>query len=372
MQKAGESPPENSSSTPEMRVTRTVAKNVAKEGGKLWFLDKVQETEAKTPVKKKGKRNSEVPFIAAELPDEEDEEYDPSKDVLPPDLSDEESVASNSTPLSSSFMSTPPSSQDKSLIEFKKPEETSVARALNFDSAEEKRALRSTKSMKEVSIEELDTKFVPPDITEDMYDNEIDDYTLFLAETYGKKVEKEQIEEPFEDPDYEYQEQEEIHDLIDEFKFNRSTKISQKEADLLLQDVLEAYDLNEKQQQKSKLDNTAQNTGKNQSEIQYQQFYQPPNAMFNYQLNQDQKLLIGQQMRQHIQLLTQMSLLTSKDGQWQELHTDCRGMLSELMNRSFNQQFSMYAQDNLFPSIQLLQDWDHCLGMLPCPAQFML
>ena len=67
----------------------------------------------------------------------------------------------------------------------------------------------------------------------------------------------------------------------------------------------------------------------------------------------EKSLLIAQQMRQHIQLLTQMSLLTAKDDHWQELHTDCRGMLSQLMTRSFSQQFSVYAQDNLFPSIQV-------------------
>ena len=70
-------------------------------------------------------------------------------------------------------------------------------------------------------------------------------------------------------------------------------------------------------------------------------------------MTNDERLLIAQQMRQHIQLLTQMSLLTAKDDHWQELHTDCRGMLSELVTRSFSQQYSVYAQDNLFPSIQV-------------------
>ena len=33
-------------------------------------------------------------------------------------------------------------------------------------------------------------------------------------------------------------------------------------------------------------------------------------------------------------------------------------MLSEMMNRSFNQQYSIYAQDNLFSSMQLLNEFD--------------
>ena len=72
-----------------------------------------------------------------------------------------------------------------------------------------------------------------------------------------------------------------------------------------------------------------------------------------YVMSNEEGLLIAQQMRQHIQLLTQMSLLTAKDDHWQELHTDCRGMLSQLVTRSFSQQYSVYAQDNLFPSIQV-------------------
>jgi hypothetical protein len=37
-----------------------------------------------------------------------------------------------------------------------------------------------------MTIEELDSKFIPCDITPGMYDNYVDDYTVFLAETYGQ------------------------------------------------------------------------------------------------------------------------------------------------------------------------------------------
>ena len=95
-----------------------------------------------------------------------------------------------------------------------------------------------------------------------------------------------------------------------------------------------------------------QSTDKN-SEKSPTQNYSGQEQKFEYVMINEERLLIAQQMRQHIQLLTQMSLLTAKDDYWQELHTDCRGMLSELMNRSFSQQYSIYAQDNLFPSIQV-------------------
>lgn len=263
---------------------------------------------------------------------------------------------------------------------FKKPEESSnVARALNFDenaaAAAKKRALRSTTSMKEVTIEELCTEFIAPDITDDMYDTVThmdEDYTMFLAETFlkpaasdeaTKKADEGEEDEPTEDDeDYVYQEQEEdLNELKDdEYKFNRSTKISQKEADLLMEDVIEAYDLNQHQQNPKAGKNSAQGgkvTGDDFSNANAhaRQWNQ---SMFNYQLTNDQRLLIAQHMRQHIQLVTQMSLLTSKDGQWAVLHQDCRSMLSELVNRSFNQHYSMFAQDNLFPSMQCLSDWD--------------
>ena len=41
-----------------------------------------------------------------------------------------------------------------------------------------------------------------------------------------------------------------------------------------------------------------------------------------------------------------------------DLHQDCRKMLSDLISFSFTQQHSIYAQDNLFPSNQMLIDWD--------------
>ena len=86
LKQAGESPStaEESSGTPELRVTRTISKNLVKEGEKLWLLDK---TNPKTPVKQtKGQESKaiqEIPFKEAEFPeeDEDEDEYDPGKDV---------------------------------------------------------------------------------------------------------------------------------------------------------------------------------------------------------------------------------------------------------------------------------------------------
>ena len=126
------------------------------------------------------------------------------------------------------------------------------------------------------------------------------------------------------------------------------------------QDIMEAYDVNQSNSEDKtdndktdqSFDDSTNRTVDNSNHFPSQN-YSGQEQKFEYVMSNEERLLIAQQMRQHIQLLTQMSLLTAKDDYWQELHTDCRGMLSELMNRSFNQQYSIYAQDNLFPSIQV-------------------
>ena len=139
--------------------------------------------------------------------------------------------------------------------DFKKPQEVStVVRALNFEA--EPRTLRSKNDLKEVTIEELEMLYNPPDITDDLYDDKLehDDYTKFLAETYYQPITPkpdatdEATADDHEDPDFEYHEQDEdaLYDTSDELKFNRSTKISQREADELLNELFEDYDIDVK------------------------------------------------------------------------------------------------------------------------------
>ena len=89
--------------------------------------------------------------------------------------------------------------------------------------------------MKDVQIEELEKQFIPPDITPDMYDWQFDDpddhYTEFLRETYYHPTQPAEIvgegnssvREDDVDPDFIYQEAEEIADVQDDFRFDKST-----------------------------------------------------------------------------------------------------------------------------------------------------
>ena len=110
MQQAGETAAsedaDKETTTPEIRHTRNAAKKVVEEGGKVnWILEKINESD-KTPEKKRGRKrkNPEVLFNAAEFPDEDDEEYDPAKDIA--DISDEDGASDTTgTPMSSSMIS---------------------------------------------------------------------------------------------------------------------------------------------------------------------------------------------------------------------------------------------------------------------------
>ena len=100
-------------------------------------------------------------------------------------------------------------------------------RSLNFDGGSaandspgisQPRLTRSKASLKEVTIEELDLQFIPPDVTPDMYDplQGDDDYTQFLAETFGVPAQAPGNNESAAgdadlldlDPDFEYRETE--------------------------------------------------------------------------------------------------------------------------------------------------------------------
>ena len=173
---------------------------------------------------------------------------------------------------------------------------------------------RSKASLKDITIEELDTKFVPPDITPDLYDNKFDENIMFLAGPLTTEEEDEQ------DPDFmcsaDYLNEFDM-DEFDEMKWNKSTKITQKENDQLLEEVFEAYDIDQKASQQTESKSTLNSSNKISQNQEFpkqpedvQAYYWPP-----FKMNHEERSLIAEQMRQHIQLLSQMALLTSKDNQ---------------------------------------------------------
>jgi len=268
---------------------------------------------------------------------------------------------------------------------------TSVVRSLDFDQQSVTHGpsdlhtnynTRSKASLKNVSIDELAPIFpnLLPDLTFGEYEAQTDENEMLFHEflkdlsksgaTEEKNCENEEnLGGEENDPDYEFNQQEEHPP--DEFRYNRSTKIPQKEVDALMQELLEDYSLNKDQELaltdiagisspgKSKMHNeNVENTHETETGG------NAPRMAMTY----EQHAMIGQQMRQHIQLLTQMTLLTSYDPMWQTLNGHCKEMTNELFSKSLiikstnNQQMSrsMFAQDNLFPSLGVVQEWEKC------------
>ena len=258
------------------------------------------------------------------------------------------------------------------------------------------RNTRSKASLKDISIDELapmvlepGTEQLLPDINFDMYEAMEDEneklFHEFLKETMREQVSNIKPEDPNllegmdnpseellggeeNDPDYEFNQLVEDH-APDEYKYNRSTKIPQKEVDALMQELLEAYSIKDDQ-----MDPITESSGTTRSaklRMDYESSEKNKNSLeaensTPIEMTLDQHAMIGQQMRQHIQLLTQMTLLTSYEPMWQTLNQHCKEMTNELFNKSLiikstNQQqmsTSIFAQDNLFPSLGVVQEWE--------------
>jgi hypothetical protein len=244
---------------------------------------------------------------------------------------------------------------------------------------------RSKASLKDVSIDELAPLFLdpfeanlPPDLTFCQYEAQTDENEMLFHEFLkdlsksGAKEEKnceneESLRGEENDPDYEFNQQEEHPP--DEYRYNRSTKIPQKEVDALMQELLEDYSLNKEQEPALTEITGFSSPGKSKMDEESVGNPQETEASSNASkmaMTYDQHAMIGQQMRQHIQLLTQMTLLTSFDPMWQTLNGHCKEMTNELFSKSLiikstnHQQMStsMFAQDNLFPSLGLVQEWE--------------
>ena len=253
------------------------------------------------------------------------------------------------------------------------------------------RNTRSKASLKDVSIDELapmyldmeNVKLPPdPDINFDTYETIEEEserlFAEFLKETYvqsDKGGDKDcGSEEPqggeADDPDYEFNQMGEDH-TPDEYRYNRSTKIPQKEVDALMQELLEAYSLD--QESATNINEPAnttrsgnpkneQDTSLDTKNVETTEMQSPPQ-----QMTPEQYAMIGQQIRQHIQLLTQMTLLTSKEPMWQNLNDHCKEMTNELFSKSLvikstdqhQTHTSIVAQANLFPSLGVVQEWEN-------------
>ena len=450
MKEAGDPTVEGASSTEKFkidmvtdRVTRMKASKVKEDGGRLdWVLEKIEAmNNLKTPVKKGNsgsgdKIDKDLPVAELpELPEEDpdDDEYDPKKDpeANAAGSDDEESLMTNSevgTPRTqtSNLFSSPQSDMLETPRMAADPvpgapkAASSAARNLSFDcppppapppppppqgglvggscdpnlgryhsKEQQQRQTRSRSNLKDVPIEQLENQFVPPDITPDMYNMEVDDYGLFLQDTYSKPIQEDEPQRAEDNPEAPREDAEEadpewiwdqdmLQETHDEVQWDRSTKVSRVELDDLVSDAIKAYDLdagdegkgNSQTKDRSRPGSRAKK--KDPKEL-LDEYYQEMAAdQAPPQLTQEQHWTLSHQIRQHIQLLTSMTMLTSgysnaseEDPELRHAHKvneNCKTMMSELYSDVLAKQHSnpqpMLSQPTLHGSFRTTDEWE--------------
>ena len=438
----------------EPRVTRKTKEKIKEDGGRLdWVLEKIEAmNNLKTPAKKGSSEIgedlslSQLPVVELPEEDPDDDEYDPKKDpeanVAGSD--DEESLMTNSevgTPRTqaSNLFSSPQSSSShftagatteasgEDMLETPRMATTSVpsapkaassaARNLSFDcppppapppqglvggscdpnlgryhsKEAQQRQTRSRSNLKDVPIEQLENQFVPPDITPDMYNMEVDDYALFLLDTYSKPIQKNEPpraeednseaprEDPEEaDPEWEWQQdQDMLLETPDEVQWDRSTKVPGKELDDLVSDTIKAYGLDAGDEGNGNSQARDRERGskpkkKDPKELLDEYYKEMAAVQEPPQLSQEQHWTLNHQIRQHIQLLTSMTMLTSgysnateDDPELRNAHKvngNCKEMMSQMYSDVLAKQHSnpqpVLSQSTLLPSFRTTDEWE--------------
>ena len=80
-------------------------------------------------------------------------------------------------------------------------------------------------------------------------------------------------------------------------------------------------------------------------------------------LSAEQLATLKTQMQQHIQQVTQMTLLTSNETSLVEVNLECKKMASDLLSKTYayaevDRPRSMFHQPNLMPSLHTVDEWE--------------
>ena len=393
------------------KMTRAMTKKVVEAGGEVvpFIMAKA------TPVKSVD-RDIHRLFTEDLHEEENDPEYNPELDAYNMSDDDESLVTSEQSEVGTPHtqntdsrlsglggLATPTSSRRPTPDQFKRPfrsvcgDRQQASRSLDFDTEEVSGAGRySTRSrvpMTDTALEEIEQLFVPPDITPDMYEMAVDndDYSEFLKELYGSGYTEPNTGTGLEDldleddPEFVYcpDEADKFTKDPEELRNDKATKITKKEvADLMAELLEEATNDNDiaskkkhNKRKKAQLPGEAiyeavkEHTENSSVKVSVEP---PTSAAPDYSqagaqhtveetwpcLTVDQKRELDLQVQQHIQLLTQMSLLTSHNPMWVEPRRHCDTMLSQLLGASLAHPHSSASQPNLLTSMSVIRDWD--------------
>merc|ERR1719318_1699392 len=280
--------------------------------------------------------------------------------------------------------------------QFKRPfrslgvDRLSASRILDFDSSDPHPgySTRSRAPMTDTLIEDIEQTFVPPDITPDMYevtcDN--DDYSEFLKELYGSSITKvntsslEDVED-VEDPEFVYCPDEADKQTTDpeEFRNDKATKITEKEVKEMMAELDQYANQDKDDASKKKLvkrkktplpgdaiyeaiKEHAENARKVEeaaiTEVCVDVEYESPP-----EISEEERSEIARQMQQHIQLVTQMSLLSAHNPLWKGVRSQCDQMMSQVVSTSLATPNSVAALSSDESRIVWTSSEDHLLAL---------
>ncbi|KAL0129828.1 hypothetical protein PUN28_001820 [Cardiocondyla obscurior] len=352
------------------KLTRAKAKKLAAaKVSMLWPITTAQKT------------SSEVQALIQEelSEDSSDEEYNPEHDKQSDDDREAEntansdieaqlSMSSNNSNIASSEQQVLSDIQYDSEGIFKIP-------AIPHIATEEEsigQRTRSKLSLSETSLQEIEQAFIPPDLTADMtedWDCELDeDWDNFLKEFTQPLTQDLAIEDdPEADPEYNILEDEET-DLLDkeELRTDRAVEVPRKEQYDLIAELLELTPMFSTQEQEVEslkrrkiLDNTTPPIENNSINCSLAHLLPVlAESEMPKLVNPEQRLLLGTQLQQHIQLMAQHFVMTYMHPKYHSLAKLCKQNLNSLRYLN-NEPNSAFNGKNLEAALKLVSTWEN-------------
>ncbi|XP_076102737.1 GON-4-like protein [Mytilus galloprovincialis] len=220
---------------------------------------------------------------------------------------------------------------------------------------------RSKLSLHDTSLLELESNFVAPDITWDMYETSCDDKDWMTFLTGLQKIpENEDTNDDENDPEYNYLAEVEEEDVdMEDLRRDRAVQISRKEMNELMDELLEAYqdtdtlEEGEKELLKKRAIETVKISTKKSSKSVC--------PSIEVGLTESQRIQLEHQMRKHVQLLSQMYVLAAGNIQdYQEVKENSRFLLNELQKfsevNSTLTSYSAYKACNLEEAVEMVNE----------------
>ncbi|XP_075217363.1 GON-4-like protein isoform X2 [Lycorma delicatula] len=230
---------------------------------------------------------------------------------------------------------------------------------------------RSKLSLSETPLETIEQQFIPPDITCDMYDWNCDneDWKNFLKE-FTQPLDalphlNETIDDVDADPEYNVlaDEDEIAEEDKEELRVDRAVKVSRKELNGLMKELFEYNEMiSDIEKEKKDRERAKRRSKKLQAqrmeETKKEESKKKTELLSLVTLDMNQTLLLKQQLRQHVQLLTQHYLQTYGHPVLHYLSLELKRHLIELHSLGSENPKSYFCVDNLNSSITIIEKWE--------------